>query len=95
MMAEEAVSSEALLKRLKRIAGQVRGIQQMIENGPDCESIVTQLVAVRSAIEGVGALLLRNYMKLCFGKETVTRTDMWLNFDIRECARSCGLRYLG
>ncbi len=69
-MAQEAISEEVLLKRLKRIEGQVRGIQKMIEDGRDCESIITQLGAVRSAIEGVGALLLNNYMKLCFSKGT-------------------------
>jgi DNA-binding FrmR family transcriptional regulator len=65
-MAQQAVSEEMLLKRLKRIEGQVRGIQKMIENGRDCESVITQLAAVHSAIEGVGALMLNNYMKLCF-----------------------------
>ena len=70
-MAEEVVSAEMLVNRLKRIEGQVRGIQKMIESGRDCESIITQLGAVRSGIEGVGALLLRNYMKICFSRETV------------------------
>jgi len=46
---------------LKRIEGQVRGIEKMIENDRDCESVITQLGAVHSAVEGVGALLLRNY----------------------------------
>ena len=67
-MAEESVSQELLLKRLKRIEGQVRGIEKMIVNGRDCESLITQLAAVRSAVEGVGALMLNNYMKLCFSK---------------------------
>lgn len=67
-MAQQAVSEEMLVKRLRRIEGQVRGLQKMIENGRDCESIVTQLAAIRSAIEGVAALLLNNYMKLCFSK---------------------------
>ncbi len=67
-MAEESVSQELLLKRLKRIEGQVRGIEKMIVDGRDCESLITQLAAVRSAVEGVGALMLNNYMKLCFSK---------------------------
>ena len=67
---QEAVSQETLLKRLKRIEGQIRGIQRMIQNDRDCESIVTQLAAIRSAIEGVGALLLNNYMKLCLREES-------------------------
>jgi len=67
-MVEESVSQELLLKRLKRIEGQVRGIEKMIVDGRDCESLITQLAAVRSAVEGVGALMLNNYMKLCFSK---------------------------
>jgi len=65
-MAEETVSVETLVKRLKVIEGQVRGIQKMMEQGRDCESVIMQLGAVRSAIEGVGALMLRNYMDFCF-----------------------------
>ena len=70
-MAEEVISKELLMKWLKRIEGQVRGIEKMIESGRDCESIITQLGAVRSAIDGVGALVLRNYAKIYFTKETV------------------------
>ena len=67
-MVKESVSQELLLKRLKRIEGQVRGIEKMIVDGRDCESLITQLAAVRSAVESVGALMLNNYMKLCFNK---------------------------
>ena len=63
-MAEEAISQELLLRRLKRIEGQVRGVQRMIENGRDCESLITQLSAIRSAVESVGALVIGNCMKL-------------------------------
>lgn len=62
------VSREALLKRLKIIEGQVRGIEKMIVEDRDCVSIVIQLAAVRSGIEGVGALVLNNCMRLCFRK---------------------------
>ena len=65
-MAGETISQEVLVKRLKRIEGQVRGIEKMIESGRDCESVITQLAAIRSAIEGVGALVLNNYMRFCF-----------------------------
>lgn len=75
-MAEEAVSKEILLNRLKRVEGQVRGIERMIEEGRDCESIITQLGAVRAAIEGVGGLLLRNYMQICFNKKTPECADI-------------------
>ena len=65
-MNQDGVSQDLLLRRLRRIEGQVRGIQKMIADGRDCESLITQLAAVRSAIESVGALMLSNYMKLCF-----------------------------
>ncbi len=58
-------SREAVLKRLKRIEGQLRGLQKMVAEERECESIVTQLAAVRSAIDSVGALVLNNYIKIC------------------------------
>lgn len=65
-MSREEISREVLVNRLKRIEGQTRGIQKMIENERDCEDILTQLAAVRSAIESVGALVLNNYVSFCF-----------------------------
>jgi CsoR family transcriptional regulator, copper-sensing transcriptional repressor len=62
----QEVPKDVLIKRLTRVEGQVRGIQKMISEDRDCVSIVTQLAAVRSGIEGIGALVLNNCMKRCF-----------------------------
>jgi DNA-binding FrmR family transcriptional regulator len=70
------VSQEVLRKRLRRIEGQIRGIEKMIEDDRDCVSIVIQLAAVRSGIEGIGALVLNNCMKLCFYKAPDSETDI-------------------
>jgi DNA-binding FrmR family transcriptional regulator len=70
------VSQEVLRKRLRRIEGQIRGIEKMIEDDRDCVSIVIQLAAVRSGIEGIGALVLNNCMKLCFRKGPDAATDL-------------------
>jgi len=70
MPKEKEMSQEMLLNRLRRIEGQVRGIEKMVIEGRDCESLVTQLAALRSAIESVGTQVLNNYMKLCFRRET-------------------------
>jgi CsoR family transcriptional regulator, copper-sensing transcriptional repressor len=70
------VSKEMLLKRLRRVEGQIRGIQKMIAEDRDCVSIVMQLAAVRSGVEGVGALVLNNCMKLCFYKGPDVSTDI-------------------
>ena len=64
------ISHDVLLKRLRRIEGQIRGIEKMIETDRDCVSIVIQLAAVRSGIEGIGALILNNCMRLCFREGT-------------------------
>jgi len=74
-MAEQEASKEMLVNRLKRIEGQIRGIQRMVEGERQCESIITQLVAVRAAIESVGALVLNNYMKICFREDSETEVD--------------------
>jgi len=77
MEEKESVSQEMLLKRLKRIEGQLRGIQKMITDNRDCVSIVIQLAAVRSGVEGIGALVLNNCMKACFfrGKDAAGDVD--------------------
>jgi len=85
-MVEEAVSKGTLLKRLKRVEGQIRGIQRMIENGRECESVITQLAAVRSAIDGVAGLILKNYMKICFRGETAPEC-----IDIESLARAIAI----
>ena len=79
MVREEkpGVSREAIVKRLKRIEGQIRGLQKMVADERDCESIVTQLAAVRSAIDSVGALVLNNYIKICAPKGNKTDPDVY------------------
>jgi DNA-binding FrmR family transcriptional regulator len=86
MMMEEEISKEALIIRLKKIEGQTRGLQKMIEGGRDCESILTQLAAVRSAIESVGALVLNNYLKFCFTQSGERETG-----DIDSLARALAI----
>lgn len=54
-----------LLKRLRRIEGQVRGVQRMIEDERDCHEILQQLSAVRSASYYTSVNLVRSYAKEC------------------------------
>ena len=71
------VTREAIVKRLKRIEGQIRGLQKMVSDERECESIVTQLAAVRSAIDSVGALVLNNYIKICAPRGNKTDRDVY------------------
>jgi DNA-binding FrmR family transcriptional regulator len=54
-----------LLVRLRRLEGQIRGIQRMVANGRPCEEIVTQILAVRAAVDRVGLLLLSRQVESC------------------------------
>ena len=56
---------EAIIKRLNRIEGQVKGIQKMVEEERYCVDILTQISAIRSAINKVGSIILENHMKGC------------------------------
>jgi len=85
-MVGEEISKEILLKRLKRVEGQIRGIQKMIEDGRECESVITQLAAGRSAIEGVTGLILKNCMKICFEGEKASE-----RIDIESLARAIAI----
>jgi DNA-binding FrmR family transcriptional regulator len=54
-----------LLNRLKRAEGQMRGVQRMIEEQRDCEAILQQLTAVRSALHTASLALARAYANQC------------------------------
>lgn len=58
-------SKEDVLKRLRRIEGQVKGIQKMIEEDKYCIDILTQVSAVRSAINKVGSIILEKHSMTC------------------------------
>lgn len=51
--------------RLAKIAGQVRGIEKMIDDRRYCVDILTQVEAVRSALAGLGKLILTNHLETC------------------------------
>lgn len=50
------------VNRLKRIEGQIRGLQRMVEEEKYCVDIITQSFAVKEALSGVEALLLENHL---------------------------------
>ena len=53
------------LNRLKRIEGQVRGLQKMVEEERYCADILTQISSVQEALRSVGRELMRNHLKHC------------------------------
>lgn len=58
-------SKERNLKRLRRIEGQIRGIQKMVEEERYCADIMTQISSAHEALRAVGRELMRNHLKYC------------------------------
>lgn len=55
-----------LVQRLRRIEGQVRGIERLLEESRDCKEIVQQAAAVQAAMQGFSRVLLEEYAVECF-----------------------------
>ena len=60
-----AQDKEAVLARLRRIEGQVRGLQRMVEDDRYCIDVLTQVSAVKSALESVSLLVLSDHVGHC------------------------------
>lgn len=65
-MAEEPEADKTVvLARLSRVEGQIRGIRRMIEAGRDCESVITQLMAARAALDRASLLIVSRHLEHC------------------------------
>jgi len=73
-LSEEA---RALLGRLKRIEGQIRGLQRMVADERSCSEIILQLMAARKALDAVGVTLLHEHIDRCLppGDSAVSEDD--------------------
>jgi len=70
---------EAVLKRLRRIEGQVRGVERMVEENRYCIDVVTQVTAIQAALDKVALELLADHAAHCVvgakSEEQQERTD--------------------
>jgi len=65
---EERMSTDTtsdLIQRLKRIEGQMRGLQRMIEEQQDCADVIHQVTAARRALDKVGFIILTHRLQEC------------------------------
>jgi DNA-binding FrmR family transcriptional regulator len=58
-------SPDGLVLRLRRAEGQLRGVQRMIEEGSDAKQVLTQLAAVKAAVDQVGIHLMSERLRTC------------------------------
>ena len=57
--------TKAVLNRMSRLIGHLESIKTMVEQGRDCSEVLVQLSAVRSAINGVSKIILKDHMEHC------------------------------
>jgi len=63
-MAEHARNTQAL-NRLARIEGHVRAVRKMVQDGRDCTEVLIQLAAIRSAVDRVSRVVLKDHIRGC------------------------------
>ena len=63
------ITKKQLQNRLRRIEGQVRGLQELVAKEAYCIDVITQTSAVKSALSGVEDLLLENHLDTCASKQ--------------------------
>jgi DNA-binding FrmR family transcriptional regulator len=64
------LEQEQILGRLRRVEGQIRGIQKMIEDNRDCEAVVTQLMAARAALDKASLVIITEHLQQCLTQPT-------------------------
>lgn len=69
-----------MISRLRRIEGQVRGVEKMVGDNRDCREIIQQLVAVRSAMDSAILVFMEDYLTTCMltqhGEDPIHREKM-------------------
>lgn len=72
---EPAERSEELLRRLRRIEGQMRGLQRMVADNRECEAIMTQFAAVSAALKQAAAQLVADHLVDCIQRDLAAGAD--------------------
>jgi DNA-binding FrmR family transcriptional regulator len=66
---ERERTKKEILARLKRIEGQMRGLQRMVEEGAACQDILMQSAAATAAIKKVGAIIIQTHLAECLDRK--------------------------
>ncbi len=83
-----APARDEVLLRLRRIEGQVRGIQRMVEESRDCRDVVVQLAAVKASIASLNTLVAETYAQECLcGGDHLDTADVAQVLDLLKAAR--------
>lgn len=65
MKIQNPEAKDKLIQRLRRLEGQVRGVESMLDQERDCQEILQQLSAIRSAVQSASRMFLQEYATAC------------------------------
>ncbi len=84
-------SADDLVKRLRRAEGQLRGVQRMLDEGAESRQVLTQLAAVKAALDQVGLRLITDELRTCMaagGDDCVADFDQAVDTFLRHATLS-------
>lgn len=65
---DHEVQKTKILNRLRRLEGQIRGLQRMVDEDSTCVEVMTQLASAKSAMDATGDVILETYVALCMAR---------------------------
>ncbi len=86
-MAGYSADKDAVLKRLRRIEGQVRGLQRMVEEDTYCIDVLTQVSAATKALQGVAMALLDEHVRHCVAEDVRAGSEAKIDEALDAVAR--------
>ena len=87
-MAGYSASKDELLKRLRRVEGQIRGLQRLVENDTYCIDVLTQVSAATRALQSVAVELLDDHLRHCVADAVVADDPVETDRIVTEASRA-------
>lgn len=73
---DDEAERKSIVNRLKRLEGQIRGLQSMVDSGKPCDDVLTQVMAAKSALNQIGLRIIGHSMKTCLADEDRSRDEL-------------------
>jgi CsoR family transcriptional regulator, copper-sensing transcriptional repressor len=83
----DAETKRQAITRLRRVGGQVQGVQRMLEDGKDCADILLQISAIRGALEQVSKILMARHVESCVAESVKAGSERERTRKIEELIR--------
>jgi CsoR family transcriptional regulator, copper-sensing transcriptional repressor len=65
---DREIDKTKIINRLRRLEGQIRGLQKMVDEEKTCVEVMTQLASAKSALDATGDVILETYLEMCLAR---------------------------